>query len=333
MDITEFYPNEDPKVIYLFEIIGSYFTDVIFNHIYNNAKLKLEKNKSLVDEYIKKLQLYVIGIKSNVKCYDTVIKGLHKYYLNITSTASSLEIFNNIIIEACIPDTFANQISNTGKDEIVSNILCELASNLIVYASSAALIHQIINTHSEKATEVIRQLQDFSIQILVTKKISILNKFLKETGQISNSQFNEMINNLKDIIKKLAMEKNELIAINKELELRCDEYKEKEEKMNKLISLLNSQLKVLNHNFYSNKPMQNNETEIVPSPVPSPVSASVPPSVSASVINHKVRLPVINNFTTVDISKIKEEEGDDNEDKNDDDDNEDTEDNDDNEKE
>jgi hypothetical protein len=229
MDITTYYPNQDPSVVYLYEVIGSYFTDIIFNHIYINTKLKLTKNVSLTDEYIRKLQLYVIGVKNDIKCYNSVIKELYKFYINVMSNPVDCNSFLLIIINSCVPNQFISQLQDTQKDEIVSNIICDLVSNMAVYASSPELIKCIIDDRKINPNETIKILQDFAIQFLINKKISILNKFVKETGQINeeNAASYTLINNMKKLIRKLHNEKEELFVKIKEL---GDELKNKEDR-------------------------------------------------------------------------------------------------------
>ena len=44
------YETHDPKMISIFEVVGSYFVDTVFNHIYVSAKGKLNGGTSLTDE-------------------------------------------------------------------------------------------------------------------------------------------------------------------------------------------------------------------------------------------------------------------------------------------
>ena len=256
MNVKDLYPNQDPKIIYLYEIIGSYFTDIIFNHIYSNARIKLTKNASLVDEYIKRLQLYIIGLKNDIKCYENTFKELCKYYNTCSNNNTNVTLFINTIVDTCVPPNFIQQLDLRNKGEIVCNIICDLVSNLVLFASSSDLINKITINHKNNAPVIVKLFQDYSIQILVGKKINIMNKFLKESGGINN-ELPTAIDNLKDVIKKLLIEKNKLIKeYNSKLEehdsiinmykeqfkLRETEYVVREQKMLKLVELLQLQL-------------------------------------------------------------------------------------------
>jgi len=248
-DIHKIYPNEDKNTIYLFEVIGSFFTDIFFNHIYVNAKIKLPKEASLLDEYIKKIQLYLIGIKNNKKCYLNVMHNLLTYYNNITESSISYSVFINLIINRIIPNNFIEQLTDFNKQELVSNIICDLVSNLALYIATPNIIKHVIEEHTIHPEDTIRILQDYSIHILITKKINILNKFLKETGEIQDTTDNPSyaIIELKKIIKQLLYEKNELIEEQSILKKQIEKSKKVEEKLRRLIELLQSYINTKNN--------------------------------------------------------------------------------------
>ena len=55
----------DPKVVSVFEIISAYFVDTVFNHIYASARTGTAAGASLSDEYARRLQAYVTGVKTD----------------------------------------------------------------------------------------------------------------------------------------------------------------------------------------------------------------------------------------------------------------------------
>lgn len=264
MEFTKLYPDQDPKNLYLYEILGSYFTDVLFNHIYLNTKMKLGKKDSIIDEFSKRLQLYVMGIKNDKKCYISVFQGLHKFYNTVLHRSTTEQEFINTILFAFLPPDFMKELNTSQTIEIISNIICELVSNLVVYASSPNIMSLIINQHVEKAGETIKLLQDYSIHVLINKKIQILNKIMKETGQVQDERSPpiEVINNMKQIIKDLLMEKNQLIDELHNKEQCVNELIENEKKLKKLILLLNIQTNIYKKHSKENN-MQNEFIEEV----------------------------------------------------------------------
>lgn len=264
MEFIKLYPDQDPKNLYLYEIIGSYFTDVIFNHIYLNTKIKLGKSDSFLDEYSKRLQLYMMGIKNDKKCYNSVFQGLHKYYDIVLSRNTTEQSFMDIMINTFVPSDFIEEMSNSYRIELISNVICELVANLISYASSPKLISLIISNHVEQAKVTIKTLQDYSIHVLINKKVSILNKIMKETGQVQDERSPpiEVIDNMKTIIKNLVEEKNDLIEDLKDKEEQIERLLENEKKLKKLILLLNIQTNIYKKHSKVNS-MQNEFVEEV----------------------------------------------------------------------
>ena len=263
MDVVNYYSNYDPKDIYLFEIIGSYFVDIVYNHIYINTKIKLSANTSFIDEYIRKLQLYLIGIKNDKKCYNDIVKNLYKYYITISSENISYFQFITNITNTCILNNLKNKITIEHKEGIVSVIICDLVSNIITYILLPENINQVINQRSSNSKLLIRNLQDYSIQVLLTKKLDIQNKFIKETGQVddNNIEDSKLINNFKKIIKSLIDEKKELLENIKNLENENNVLLIKEEKLKRLIKLLQEKEKV--HYIIKNLSNQNFDKESI----------------------------------------------------------------------
>lgn len=54
------FDNYDKRLISIFDVVGSYFVDVLFNHIYNASKIKVANNSSITDEYKKNVQAYIL---------------------------------------------------------------------------------------------------------------------------------------------------------------------------------------------------------------------------------------------------------------------------------
>lgn len=244
MNVTELYPNHDPNVLFLYEIIGSYFTDIIFNHIYHNTVIKLPKGASLADEYIKRLQLYIIGLKNDKKCYENTIIELNKYYNTVMNSNINITSFISIIIDSCVPNNFVQQLNQQNKAEIVNNIICDLIGQLITFASMPKIITKITVNHKQNAPEIVKLLQDYAIQSIINKKLDILNKFIKQTGEVK-TETPGIINELKNVIRKLLNEKNELVT---EYETKLKQYEdnesastEREQKLRKFITLLQEQ--------------------------------------------------------------------------------------------
>ena len=208
------YSTQDPKIISVFEIIGGYFTDTIFNHIYASAKTNLKGGSSITDEYVRRLQAYMTGIKNDEKCYSDVIQGVHRYFTRLTRyTTLSFSAFVDRIVGVCVPEKYFQAFSPTDKDELLSSIVCDLVSNLIVYAAKPDMLRRIIDEHEKAPSVTIRMLQDTAISSLLAKRALVNNKFMTKAGQAREHVPMDVVEGMKDALRRLVREKAEALEL------------------------------------------------------------------------------------------------------------------------
>lgn len=208
------YSTQDPKVISVFEIIGGYFTDTIFNHIYAGAKTNLKSGSSITDEYVRRLQAYMTGIKNDEKCYSEVIQGVHRYFTRLTRyTTLSFSSFVDRIVGVCVPEKYFQAFSPSDKDELLSSIICDLVSNLIVYAAKPDMLKRIIDDHEKSPSVTIRMLQDTAISSLLAKRALVNNKFMTKAGQAREHVPMDVVEGMKDALRRLVKEKTEALEL------------------------------------------------------------------------------------------------------------------------
>jgi len=240
------YSTQDPKIISVFEIIGGYFTDTIFNHIYAGAKTNLKSGSSITDEYVRRLQAYMTGIKNDEKCYSEVIQGVHRYFTRLTRyTTLSFSSFVDRIVGVCVPEKYFQEFSPTDKDELLSSIICDLVSNLIVYAAKPDMLKRIIDEHEKSPSVTIRMLQDTAISSLLAKRALVNNKFMTKAGQAREHVPMDVVEGMKDALRRLVKEKTEALELAAKatdrlsrVENQLSEERVKNGKALKMISLL-----------------------------------------------------------------------------------------------
>lgn len=243
MQSRSVFSNHDSHTISTFDVIGSYFVDTIFNHIYSNANVNLGKNSSLTDEYIRRIQAYVLGVKNDSRCYDDMIQNIHKYYMRTTRfTTLSFGEFVDKIVGICIPSEYFQQCTPQQKDEILSTIICDLLSNLAVYATQPAILNKIVDNHMVAPDVTVRLLQDTSVGFLINMKTTLSNKFLQKESQARENVSTDTLEDMKKILRKLVREKADLIAKLKDAEDEMREMnrnsKHREAKLLKMIDML-----------------------------------------------------------------------------------------------
>ena len=231
--------SHDPKVISVFEIIGAYFTDTVFNHVYHSAKTNITNKSSLTDEYVKRINAYVIGVKNDSRCYIDVIQGVHKYFISTTRyTTLSFAEFVDRIVGVCVPEEYFRQFSPSDKDEILSSVVCDLVSNIAVFTTRPDMLRRIIDDHTKSPEVTIRMIQDAAVNSLITKRSILHNKFLKKMGQSRETVSMDIVEDMKKALRRLVSEKNEVTAELNEFKQKLIASKTKEAKLLKLIDLL-----------------------------------------------------------------------------------------------
>ena len=173
------YASQDPKVISVFEIISSYFVDCFFNHIWHSARINLVGGTSLTDEYVRRIQAFVTGAKTDSRCYSEVIQGVHNYFTGTTRfTTLSFADFVDRIVGVCVPPEYFKQFSAQDKDELLSSVICDLVSNLAAGVTKPDILRRIIDNHAVTPGVTVRMMQDIAVSALISKRASLHNKFL-----------------------------------------------------------------------------------------------------------------------------------------------------------
>ena len=128
----------DRKTIAIFEVISAYFTDVFYNHLYQEVKKKKENGliSSIGEGYRSALYMWIKALKTT-HFYTKTIKGIHNWMLNYTKfTISYSQCIDKIVCEF-IPTDYISALSNNQKagilkkrniQEALKSLLCTIIS-------------------------------------------------------------------------------------------------------------------------------------------------------------------------------------------------------------
>jgi TolA-binding protein len=196
----------DPKLASIFSVCGSYFVDVLFNHMYNAARPT--GNSSITDEYRQNASAYMIGVKSDAQCYHTVVQNLHQYFVNHTRlTTMTFSDFVDKVVSCFVPGSYYVQMTAEEKDEILSSVICELVSGLVVYCTAADMLRRVIDARDTETAVTIRMMQEKAVAIQEQKRDAIHNDFLRQLGQPRETVPVHLVEKMKKALKQLAREK------------------------------------------------------------------------------------------------------------------------------
>ena len=200
------FSNYDPKIITIYEILGSYFTDILFNHIYLTSK----NTKNVIDEYVKNVKNYVAGLKNNIEYYNKIVKEIHQYFLkNVGKKFTDLTFANFIyrIVSISVPEDHYTQLTHSDKEDIFSNIICELIAHLAAFVTTHNMLQLIIVQHTKNSKTTIRSIQDSAVNFLIEKRALLHNKFVKTVGEVKEQTSVAFTEDLKKMLKKTVKEK------------------------------------------------------------------------------------------------------------------------------
>jgi uncharacterized membrane protein YgcG len=249
MEASRQFASHDPRLISILEILGSYFVDVFYNHVYNSSQTRLKAGASLTDEYVRHVQSYIIGVKNDEGCYREVVQNLHKYFQTTTRyTTLSFADFVERIVKQFIPEEYYDLLKSPEKDESLGSIVADLSSALGAYVTSPDMLRRIIDGHNHQPRVTIRMVQDQAVTVLLAKRGEIHNNFLRRIGQAKDTVSMDVVDDLKKAIRKLVKQKADLKIQLGEAEERVmaleddvDVLKKKDGKYRKLIALMQNE--------------------------------------------------------------------------------------------
>lgn len=200
--------NYSNKTLEIYEILGSYYIDIFYNHLYIEAKkLKANGNVSSITEgYKHTLNAFLKGL-SNPKLYKKSIIGLHHYFINTGFNSISFSNCVDKITKEFIPSDYFISLSSTQKMGVLRMVLNQ-SLKLFIRKIVDEHITKIIDFHTEK--DNIRILQDDIIDCFILERENMYHKFISDNTTIINDrESNNLVERMQQEIKKLIKEKYE----------------------------------------------------------------------------------------------------------------------------
>lgn len=219
------FANHDPTLISILEVLGSYFVDMFYNHLYNSTKLR-KGERSITDAYRSQVQAYILAIQNDNQLYRTTVVTLHTYFRNTTSFATiSFNSFVDKVVGQFVPKEYLDLYETEERDEVLSSILCDLVASLGAYAISSDMLTRIIDNHAHHQVTV-RMMQDHAITIMLSKRDKIHAQLISKATNAKEVVSVSVVNSLTQKIHELAKEKVHLLA---KIEKLKDELEEAED--------------------------------------------------------------------------------------------------------
>lgn len=229
----------DQTIHGFYEVISSYVTDTLFNHLYNTAR---QSPKSLFDAYIDCVNAYVITIKSDKKYYDVISSQIYKYFTHCTTYKNiGFSEFIDLIVKASIPNDYYSKLSKDNRIELCSQVICDCITNMATYVVNIEIASVIVskNNRMRQAKALTDDIKKMGVDVLFSKRSELFNKFYQKKHQardacIDSANMAAIKTQLREAVKKkiaaeliahgYATRINELVKDNNKLK---DKYKNK----------------------------------------------------------------------------------------------------------
>ena len=209
------------STLIVFERIGAFFADVLYNKIYKLAVIKKEHNKhnNITDAYMFCLREYSKSLDKNATIKN-MIKDMKFYINNYDPTLIRFsDVLNNIICEF-VPSDFFDKLEFKQKLSILKNIITDVNKKIIykIITERKIYFEMIIDNHYDETNGKI--VKDDIISIIKDKREEIYTKFSGEDVAGSNETKYRAINKLKYEMEKIYKEKKVLKKENEDLKKR-----------------------------------------------------------------------------------------------------------------
>lgn len=222
------FDSYHPRTISIFEVIGSYFVDIYFNHIYANSKINNEQ--SITDEYKKQVQVYMTSIKSDHSVYSDTLKNLYDFYKIHTSYKTiTFSDFIDHIVSEIIPEEFFESFTNKEKDELLGSTIYDIVTGIGIYVTNIDILPKIIDHHHINPAVTVRIIQDYAVTLLLIKRDYLQNQLIKKNNQMTSGISQELLQKMNRQLIRLAKDKSNLVykldKANKTIDRLYDELK------------------------------------------------------------------------------------------------------------
>ena len=150
----------------IFNVVGSYFVDILFNHVYLSAKSTGDDLQTIKENYRKLMINYTGTVKSDEASLRDTSARLHVYFKNTTvySTISYAELVN-IVVKPFVPEDYFERLSYKNRDIIFNRVIQELLSQLSSAILKPEMMSRIVDHRMSQHTTTIASLVSCTLSV------------------------------------------------------------------------------------------------------------------------------------------------------------------------
>lgn len=241
--------NYLPRTISVYQIVGAYFVDIYYNHLYSEAiKMKNDgKVPTITEGYRHASFAFLSAIDKQSKTmykvehYNQLLKGINEYFHTWThhSTLTLSECIDSIVREF-VPDDYYASLDKDQKRNILRTILINVIRAFTKVVVTEYIV-SIIDNHEELAN--IEALKDCLVDLFIAEREAMFHKFIDSHGKdekIDKKFAEKMRKTILDLNADMTRLKKENDDLINEAKMRKDQMLKLVAKYRRLEQMLNT---------------------------------------------------------------------------------------------
>lgn len=246
--------------ISVFQIVGAYFVDVYYNHLYTEAiKFKTDgKVASVTEGYRHATFAFLTALDNKAKGYkpehyNKLIQGINEYFVFWT-TYSSLTLSECIdkIVREFVPADYFASLNKEQKRNILRSVLIESIREFTKIVIGEFL-GAIIDNHDEPAN--VEALKEKMVDTFIMQRETMFHKFLdcRAGGRPDEKVDKKFVDKLRTEVIRLNQQNQELITANKNLNEQLETVKASAEEVVRRFKLLKNKYDAITQEYRISK--------------------------------------------------------------------------------
>jgi hypothetical protein len=179
--------NYDARALAVFDTIGAYFVDVMYNNLYTLSRDLVQRGgvNNITDAYRGMVVNYMNGVVTRDDCFKKVVYSLHEYYQTHQHFSSLLNEFQDKVLSQFIPPEYYRDFTGAHKDKTLRDIVNTTVNELGEAVIAQSMLRRIVDDHLNYIN--IEELRTVVTNALILQREEYYTKFASERTRPSNT--------------------------------------------------------------------------------------------------------------------------------------------------
>lgn len=191
----------------VYEILGAYFVDVAYNHLYLRAKQGAQ-GRSVTDEYRACLAAYATGVVNDDDLYLRTVEGvIYRFQTSTRFGSIGSGEFIDHVIKASVPAEIYTNLQESDRRGFLAVVLKKAATEIVEIAGRPKMLAGIIDDHMNGNN--VFAMQDEMISSLLGVRDDLFHKFLERfTGKKKRGAEADLVRGLRAELREIGLERD-----------------------------------------------------------------------------------------------------------------------------